>query len=323
MTPRTIIEEQLRYTLQSIDIPGLGEKISGKVRDCYVVGEKRVLIASDRLSAFDVVLTNIPFKGQLLTEVASYWFEETKNLVRNHVLEHPHPNVLITQEVEVLPIEVVVRGYLAGSAWRDYENGAAVSGIRLPHGMQQFQRFERPLITPSTKAPRGEHDQPISSEEVIHSGIIEKKLWEEVCEAALLLFSFGTKRSLEHGLILVDTKYEFGVLTKCDKKQLILADEIHTQDSSRYWLERSYRERFQNNQAPEMLDKEFVRRRLIERGYMGEGTPPTIEDSFRVDTAMKYIEAYEIITGREFVGEVGSVREGIEEVLSRDNLSGK
>lgn len=313
MLDRELIKQQLDHTLQTIELDNLGDKIPGKVRDSYVRtaanGKKeRVLVTSDRLSAFDKILTTIPFKGQVLTQLAMHWFEETKDIVKNHIISHPHPNVMIGSEVKIIPIEVVVRGYITGSAWRDYQAGKAVSGITLPEGLRMSEKFSEPLITPSTKAEHGEHDEPISSEEILKRGIVEKELWNKVCDTALKLFKRGTEKAAERGLILVDTKYEFGVN---DAGELVLADEVHTQDSSRYWMSDSYNARFEAGESPVMLDKEFVRGWLIKQGYMGEGTPPEFSDDVRVDTAMKYIEAYEIITGKEFVAEVGDPAESI------------
>ena len=320
MLPRETIEQQLAHTIESINIDGIGEKYQGKVRDCFTSGSQRVLVTSDRLSAFDVVLTSIPFKGQVLNQVASYWFAETAHIVPNHLVAEPHPNVVITKEVEIMPVEVIVRGYLTGSAWRDYEAGRAVSGITLPQGLRKSQRFDTPLITPSTKAEQGEHDEPISSEEVVSSGLVDSATWEKTCEIALNLFEFGTEKASQQGLILVDTKYEFGLLAKSDgTKEIVLADEVLTPDSSRYWRADSYQERFDAGEDPVMLDKEFVRGWLIERGYMGDGTPPEIPDSFRVDVAERYINLYEIITGREFQPEVGPSSEKIERAI-RDAL---
>jgi phosphoribosylaminoimidazole-succinocarboxamide synthase len=316
MLDRKIVETQLQYVLDEIDLPSLGEKYKGKVRDCYVVGDKRILITSDRLSAFDRVLTTVPFKGQILNQMASYWFRETAHIVPNHILAEPHPNVFIGREAKILPIEVIIRGYLTGSAWRDYQAGKAISGIELPKGLKKSHRFETPLITPSTKAEQGKHDEPISGEEIVRSGLVEKKLWEEVCEAALQLFAFGTRRAAENGLILVDTKYEFGLATdSAGKQQLIVADEIHTSDSSRYWMLNSYQAAYEQGQDPVMLDKEFVRRWLMEMGYMGEGTPPEFTSEFRVDTALKYAEAFERITGTSFSGLPGSPQEAIRKAL--------
>lgn len=319
MLDRELVREQLAHTLQTVDLPNLGEKINGKVRDCYVRknsegGKERILITSDRLSAFDKVLVTIPFKGQVLTQMAMHWFEETKDIVANHIISHPHPNVMIGREVKILPIEVVIRGYLTGSAWRDYQAGRDISGIKLPSGLKLSEKFPEPLITPSTKAEQGDHDEPISSQEIVARGIVEEKLWNQVCETALKLFARGTKKARERGLILVDTKYEFGV---SESGELVLADEVHTQDSSRYWILDSYEERFKKGEVPEMLDKEFVRGWLIEQGYMGDGTPPVFSDDFRIDTALRYIEAYERITGKTFVPETGDVAKKIEAATSQ------
>jgi phosphoribosylaminoimidazole-succinocarboxamide synthase len=319
MISKETLKTQLNYTIDDINIPGLGEKIPGKVRDCYVIkGEngshaKRVLITSDRLSAFDKILTTIPFKGQLLNKMASFWFEQTKDIIENHVISHPHPNVFIAREVEILPIEVVVRGFLAGSAWRDYQAGRDVSGIKLPAGMKKSQRFEMPIITPSTKAPSGTHDEPISSKQIVATGVVEKDVWSQVEHTALALFERGQTIALERGLILVDTKYEFGLIANEDgNKKLVLADEIHTQDSSRYWVAESYQDRFENDIDPEMLDKEFVRRHLMERyNYMGDGPKPVFEDEFRIEIALKYIDACERITGKEFIATTGNPIEEI------------
>lgn len=312
---RALVAEQLSCTLEGVDLPNLGTKYEGKVRDCYVKGDRRILITTDRLSAFDVVLSSIPFKGQVLTEMASYWFKETADIVQNHVIDHPHPNVLVTREVQMLPVEVVIRGYLTGSAWRDYQAGNAISGIKLPAGLKKSQRFPEPLITPSTKAEKGQHDEPISGEEIVRSGLVDKALWQEVCRTALELFARGTEKARERGLILVDTKYEFGTVQSGGSQELVLADEIHTPDSSRYWMSNSYEERFAAGEDPHMLDKEFVRRHLIEQGYMGEGTPPVLTDEFRIDTAMRYIEAFETVTGTAFKPLPGPAEQQIAQAL--------
>ena len=314
---KAIIQQQLAHTIDSVDIANVGEKFEGKVRDCYLLGDRRVLITSDRLSAFDVVLTTIPFKGQVLSQLASYWFSQTENIIPNHLISTPHPNVMVTKEVEILPVEIVVRGYITGSAWRDYEAGKAVSGIELPKGLAKSSKFPEPLITPSTKAEKGEHDMPISSEEVVSSGLVDKDTWNKVCDIALRLFDFGTTKAAERGLILVDTKYEMGLVKNSSGgMDLVLADEVHTPDSSRYWLSDSYEQRFSAGENPEMLDKEFVRGWLIEQGYMGEGTPPSFPDEFRVETASRYIRLYEQVTGEQFVPQIGAQEEIIAQSIS-------
>lgn len=312
------ITKQLEFTLTGLNIPEAQGFYSGKVRECYSVksalsGEKRILVATDRLSAFDVILTTIPFKGALLSQMTDYWFRETKNIVPNHVIEVPHPNVFICHEVDIIPIEVVVRGYLAGSAWRDYSAGGPISGVTVKPGKKKNEQFSVPLITPSTKAEIGKHDIPISGRELISQGVVEQKLWSEISEKALALFEFGTRRAAERGLILVDTKYEFGL--RKGTKELVIADEIHTSDSSRYWVSSSYKERMAQGEEPEMLDKEFVRTWLIERDFMGNGEAPEMTDEFRVATAERYMQAYEKITGQNFQAPIGSQVEQISEVV--------
>ncbi len=320
MIPRSEVRKQLEHTVEEINAPELGEKIPGKVRDSFVVErgneQQRVIVTTDRLSAFDKVLTTIPFKGQLLNQMASHWFEQTKHIVPNHIISVPHQNVLVARQVQILPVEVIIRGYIAGSAWRDYQAGKLISGIKLPDGLKKSQRFAEPILTPSTKAEMGEHDMPISSEEIVSSGLVEKSLWNEVSRIALELFRFGSIKAEEQGLILVDTKYEFGIIKDGSSTQVVLADEVHTQDSSRYWKRNSYEERFNAGEEPEMLDKEFVRGWLIEKhNYMGDGTPPKFDDEFRVDTALKYMEAFETITGIDFQEAAGDQTSKIEEIL--------
>ena len=311
------IIKQIPNTLEDTELSGLGEKIPGKVRDSYVVGDKRILVTSDRLSAFDVVLTSIPFKGQVLNDMAHYWFKQTEHIIENHIIDRPHPNIFIGKQAEILPVEVVIRGYLTGSAWRDYQAGKDISGIKLPEGLKKSHKFEVPLLTPSTKAEVGEHDQPISSEEILSQGLVKEEIWKEVSEKAMELFKFGTKLAAERGLILVDTKYEFGLISDEEgKKRLILADEVHTSDSSRYWIAESYQQAYQSGEEPKKLDKEFVRGWLIEQGYMGEGTPPEFSDDFRAQVAEKYIEAYETITGESFKAEVRDIKSEVETVGS-------
>jgi phosphoribosylaminoimidazole-succinocarboxamide synthase len=299
-----ILTTALKNTIQEVDLPGLGVKINGKVRDCYVRGTKRVLVSSDRLSAFDVILTTIPYKGKILNDLAAFWFEKTKHIVKNHLISRPHPNIFIGEEVEIIPIEVVVRGYLAGSAFRDYQAGKDISGIKIPSGMKKSEKFSEPLVTPSTKAIQGEHDMPISEAEIISSKIVPENIWNDVRTIALKLFNFGSNEVRKRGLILVDTKYEFGIKKYPDgTSEIILADEVHTQDSSRFWQLDTYEEMLSIGEDPEMLDKEFVRKWLIQSGYMGDGTPPKFTDAFRVQIAQRYIEAFEIITGEKFVFE--------------------
>ena len=291
------VELVAQQALSETDFTWIGPMYRGKVRDSYLCGDKRVLIATDRLSAFDKILTTVPGKGQVLTSMAAYWFERTEGIVANHLLAIPDPCVMVVREVSIVPVEVVVRGYLAGSAWRDYEAGKLVSGHRLAPGLSQFERFRSPLVTPFTKEAVGKHDMPISEAELLAQGLVERGQWEEIRAIALQLFEMGTKEVEARGLLFADTKYEFGIL---DGK-VVLADEIHTLDSSRFWVQESYEENLRRGEPPEMLDKEPIRRWLVERGFMGEGEPPPIDDDYRMALREHYARSAERITGQPFV----------------------
>ncbi len=302
---------QLPHVLRETDFDFLPNRYVGKVRDSYVKGDKRVLVTSDRLSCFDVVVTTVPYKGQVLNSLALYWFGKTKDIIPNHILDVPDPNVMVVKNVEMLPVEVIVRGYITGSAWRDYCEGKAISGIRLPAGLKASEKLPENIITPSTKAEHGDHDMPISEAEIVSSGLVDAKLWSEVHEKALALFDLGQKEAAKRGLILVDTKYEFGLV---DGK-LILADEIHTLDSSRYWVAESYDDCFKKGFPPKMLDKEPVRQWLLAQGFKGDGDIPTFTDEYRVELSEHYITSYQQITGEELKLEVGDVKGRVEKAL--------
>lgn len=313
------LREQLPYTLKGTDFPALGEKYQGKVRDTYRKGDRLVLITTDRLSAFDHVLTTIPFKGDLLNRLAQFWFEKTKHVVKNHVIDVPDPCVTVARRAEPFPIEFVVRGYITGSLWRDYEAGRDPYDLKLPTGVKKDQRFDAPLLTPSTKEQLGKHDEPVSEAEVLRRGAISARDWQRAKEAALGLFAEGQKQAKARGLILVDTKYEFGLVGD----ELVLIDEMHTPDSSRYWDASEYDARFAKGEPQKMLDKENIRQWLIqERGFSGHGTPPPIPDDVRVDLAGKYLAAYEQITGQKFDLQVGDVTERVRGNLKKAGLLG-
>jgi phosphoribosylaminoimidazole-succinocarboxamide synthase len=292
------LNEYLGTTLRELAFPAEQgcPVLRGKVRDIIDLGDKLIITTTDRLSAFDRVLTTIPCKGQVLNELSLFWFETTRSLIPNHILEPLSPRSILTRKCGVLPVEVVVRGYLTGSAWRDYQQGKAISGIVLPPNMRFNQKFESPLLTPSTKAERGSHDEPISSGEIVQRRIVDPALWRQVEEKALALFKAGSDLAAERGLILVDTKYEFGTLGN----ELYIIDEIHTPDSSRYWYANTYTELFRQGSKQRELDKEYLRQWLIERGYMGDGQAPAIPDDIRLETGLRYIRAFERITDREF-----------------------
>lgn len=274
----------------------------GKVRDVYVIGEEYlVIVASNRISAFDHILRQeIPYKGQVLNQTAAYFLEKTQNIVPNHYLGSPVPNVTVGVRCEPFPIEIVVRGYLAGHAWREYKAGKRIlSGVPLPEGMKQNDKFPEPIITPTTKSKIG-HDIDISADEIIKSGLLEDFEWAQIQDYALKLFEKGTAMAKERGLILVDTKYEFGT----DKKgNILLIDEVHTPDSSRYFMADSYYERQEQGLPQIQLSKEFVREWLIKHNFQGlEGQVlPDLPPDFVQQVSKKYIELYEKVTGNTFV----------------------
>lgn len=281
--------------------PGQTAVYHGKVRDVYTIADNLlVMVATDRISAFDVILPKgIPFKGQVLNQIASEFLEATADIVPNWRLATPDPMVTVGYRCEGFPVEMIIRGYLTGSAWREYAAGAReLCGVKLPEGMRENERFPEPIITPTTKAAEG-HDENISREEIIAQGLVSREDYEQMEAYTRALFARGTQMAADKGLILVDTKYEFG---KRDGK-VILIDEIHTPDSSRYFYADGYEERFAKGEPQRQLSKEFVRQRLIDHGFMGkEGQQvPEMTDAFCREVSERYIELYEHITGRKFV----------------------
>ena len=275
----------------------LPEVRSFKVRDVVDLDDRLLVVTSDRVSAFDRVLTTIPGKGQVLNQLSVFWFRHTADIVANHLLREVTPRSMLVRRCAVVPVEVVVRGYLTGSAWRDYQRERAVSGIRLPAGLRADQPFPEPLLTPQTKAPPGQHDRPLSRDELLAGGIVDGPLWERIEAAALRLYRRGVELAARRGLILVDTKYEFGTVGD----ELLLADEVHTPDSSRYWFADGYADRFAKGQPQRKLDKEFLRVWLMERGYLGDGEPPAIPDAVRDELGQRYREAFRLLTGGELM----------------------
>jgi phosphoribosylaminoimidazole-succinocarboxamide synthase len=312
-----LLTQQLSHTLSATDFPALGTRYQGKVRDTYRRGDHLVLITTDRLSAFDHVLTTLPFKGDLLNSLAAFWFQKTSHVVKNHVIDVPDPCVTVAHRAEPFAIEFVVRGYLTGSLWRDYEAGRDPYGLKLPAGLSRDSKFPAPLLTPSTKAPIGQHDEPLSEAQVIERGLVSARDFQRAKEAALGLFAEGTRQAAAQGLLFVDTKYEFGRI----KDELVVIDEMHTPDSSRFWRADGYEARLSAGQAQVMLDKENLRQWLItERGFSGQGTPPAIPDEVRVSLSQKYVAAFETITGQPFAPQVGEVRARIEKNLKAARL---
>lgn len=276
----------------------------GKVRDCYDLPDgNRILISSDRISAFDRILAEIPFKGQVLTQTARYWFDQTADIVPNHVVAYPDPNVVIGKRVDILPVEIVVRGYLAGttstSVLTQYKKGQRMMyGHTLPDGLRDNQALPHAILTPTSKAFDGGHDEPLTPGEIIDQKLLTKAQWDEVSGYALALFARGQKMADDRGLILVDTKYEFGL--DADGR-ILIADEIHTPDSSRYWLKDGYQAAFEAGSRPPSFDKDVIRSWVVARCDPYKDDIPTIPDDMIAQTANVYIDAYEAITGQSFV----------------------
>lgn len=279
---------------------GQTHKYQGKVRDVYTVDDKLVMIATDRISAFDVVLPRaIPYKGQVLNQIAALFLEKTRDIVKNWVLDVPDPNVTVGKKCEPFQVEMVIRGYLSGHAAREYKAGKrTLCGNPLPEGLQENDKLPIPLITPTTKAHEG-HDEDISREEILNQGIVSEQDYHKLEEYTFKLFERGTQLAKEQGLILVDTKYEFGKIGD----EIILIDEIHTPDSSRYFYAEGYEERQKNGEEQKQLSKEFVRRWLIANGFQGKDGQkvPEMDDAFVQSVSDRYIELFEKITGKEFI----------------------
>lgn len=302
-----LLHEQCAHTLDQTNFAALGKREIGKVRDSYIQGKRRFIVVTDRVSCFDVVVGTLPFKGQVLNQIAAFWFEETRQLARNHLLEVPDPCVSVVEECRPLPVEFVYRGYLTGSTktsiWTAYERGErSYCGHQLPEGLVKHERLPEPLLTPTTKAPAGEHDELTSRAEILARGTLSEGVYDAAAELCGKLFAEGQRWAKSRGLILVDTKYELGLDAQ---ERLVVIDEIHTPDSSRYWYAERYERAISQAQDPEALDKEYVRRWLGDRGYRGEGAIPEIPAEVRCEAARRYIEAYERITGRAFEPESG------------------
>jgi phosphoribosylaminoimidazole-succinocarboxamide synthase len=315
MNRNNLLRAQLPFTLREADFPALGSLYRGKVRDNFSKGDRIAMITTDRLSAFDRVLTTVPFKGELLNRLTVFWFEKTRDVAPNHILDVPDPSVLVVRRLNPLPVEMVVRGYLTGSLWRDHQagNGAKAYGLTIDTAMRKDEKFPTPILTPSTKAAIGEHDEPISPKELVARGACTQRQWDEMAAMTLSLFARGQEWANQRGLILVDTKYEFGVDAA---GKIWLIDEIHTPDSSRYWIAEGSEERFRKGEDQRMLDKEFFRQWLIrERGYKGDGPLPEIPDEVRAQLAGKYCDLVETLTGEAPSLQPGDTRARIEAAL--------
>ncbi len=300
-----------------IDLP-LGDRRDGKVRVSYAYGEgRRLFVTTDRLSAFDRVIAGVPYKGQVLNQLSAWWFERTGDVVANHVVDLPDPNLLVARAAQPLPVEVVVRGYITGvtstSLWRQYADGArTIYGYHFSDGLRKNTELPSAIVTPTTKAEHGGHDEPLSPSDVTRKGLVATDLWRTVESAALELFARGQEIARQSGLILADTKYEFGTTPA---GELLLIDEVHTPDSSRYWVADTYEQRLSADEEPESLDKEVVRRALIGAGYDGNGAPPELAPEVWEATSRRYIDAYERLTGLTFQPGSYPVEDRIREVL--------
>ncbi len=298
----TLLRDLCQRTLDRTDFPSLGERHEGKVRDSYVKDGQRTIIVTDRVSCFDVVVGTIPLKGQVLNQAAAFWFDKLGDLAPNHLIDVPDPCVSRVKECGLLPVEFVYRGFLTGSTktsiWTAYDSGKReYCGHRLPEGLKRHERLPEPLLTPTTKAEQGAHDELTSREELIANGTISEALYDRCAEIAGALFRAGQAWAESRGLILVDTKYEMGLDENGD---VVVIDEIHTPDSSRYWYLDRYDRAMSEGRSPDAIDKEYVRLWLGEQGYKGDGPSPALPDDVRCEAARRYIEAYELISGKSF-----------------------
>ena len=316
----------LAHPLESVELPRLGRFYGGKVRDNWTLPDgRRVLVTTDRISAFDRVLGTIPLKGQVLSQLSAFWFEQTADVAPNHLIASPDPNVALAWECAPLPVEVVVRSYLTGvtstSVWSAYARGERTfCGHSLPDGLRKNDPLPRAIVTPSTKAEKGGHDVSVSAAELVASGVISEADMARVSEMALALFARGQQMCARQGLVLVDTKYEFGRLPASKGGGIVVIDEVHTPDSSRFWYAESYAERHARGEEPESLDKEYVRRWLAAQGFTGDGKVPPLTDEVRMEAARRYVEAYERITGRGFVADLRPPQARIEAALAAVGL---
>ena len=293
-----LIPQALNET--NLPLPG---RESGKVRDWYDLPDgQRLIVTTDRLSAFDRILAQVPYKGQVLNQLSTWWFEQTKSIIQNHLISIPDPNAAIVQKVTPIAVEVIVRGYITGvtstALWHRYSLGERnIYGYDFPDGLRKNQRLPEPIITPTTKGGETGHDERLTCGEVVEKRILDQKTWDQVQAAALAIFKRGQELAAKTELILVDTKYEFGLT---DDRQVILIDEVHTPDSSRFWRLNDYQQRFDEGNEPENFDKEFIRLAYTEKGYRGDGEIPFMPDELWAAASSRYVTIYEMLTDRTF-----------------------
>ena len=299
---KELIKENLSsaFTQSSIDFE---PKIEGKVRDSYPLGNgQRLIVTTDRLSAFDQILKSLPFKGQVLNQLSAWWFEQTKTIINNHMISLPDPNASIVKEVTPFPIEVIVRGYISGvtktALWYRYSMGERkIYGYDFPEGLSKNQQLPEPIITPTTKGGPTGHDERLTCAEVTQKGFLDETTWFSIQEASIKIFKKGQELAQKAGLILVDTKYEFGL---SEEGEILLIDEVHTPDSSRFWKADNYQSRISQGLEPENFDKEFIRILYAENGYRGDGVAPQLPSDTWVQASELYIRAFEMLTGQIF-----------------------
>lgn len=316
MVSQKSITKAISSPLKKVDIKSLGKKHQGKVRDSYVLKNKRIIISTDRVSAFDRVLGTFPYRGAVLTGLSKFWFEKTKDIIQNHLLDIPHPNVMVVKNCKLIPIEMVVRGYITGvtdtSIWGSYERGERVIyGIKFPNGLKKNQKLPSPVITPTTKAESG-HDERLTEKEILKKRIVSPKIWKQMKKAALEVFERGSKICERAGIILVDTKYEFGL---DEKEKLILIDEVHTPDSSRYWVKNTYKAKLKRGLDPESYDKELMRKWFKKQGYKGDGKIPKMPSEFLIKLSKRYQSIFEKITKEKFKGLDYPLEKGIKQAV--------
>lgn len=308
---------QCGRTLAKTALRRLGRRDEGKVRDSYVNDARRILVVTDRVSCFDVVVGTIPFKGQVLNQAAAFWFERTAKVAKNHLRAVPDPNASVVENCRALPVEFVMRAHLTGvtstSIWTAYARGERVyCGHRLPDGLRQHAALANPILTPTTKAARGGHDEVASRAEILARGLVSEEVFDRAAAVAHTLFAEGRRFAESRGLVLADTKYEMGL---DGSGEVVVIDEIHTPDSSRYWTQESFERAMREGGDPVALDKEYVRRWLVERGYRGDGPPPPLPDDVRCEAARRYIEAYERVTGLPFAPDTEPILARLERNL--------
>jgi len=322
MISREKLLELLPFAFGETNLPLPGKSV-GKVREWYPLSDgKRLIVTTDRLSAFDRILARVPYKGQVLNQLSAWWFAQTRDIIPNHLISIPDPNAALVIEVEPLLVEVIVRGYISGvtttALWYRYNLGEReIYGYTFPDGLRKNQALPEPIITPTTKGVAGAHDERLTCAEVVEKGILDAATWEQVQTAALSIFKRGQELAEKAGLIFVDTKYEFG---RSPDGRILLIDEVHTPDSSRFWKADSYESRFAAGQEPENFDKEFVRIAYAEKGYRGDGEIPSMPDELWVAASERYITIYEMLTGQEFAPGAYPVNERLAENLKAQGI---